>query len=454
MASATFTLRAVDQTRAAFASVQNSLQKTNNFARDISKKLTSFFGFQAAINGVRRLNAAMEEAEKSGAKMGLTQEEVDSLTKATSLYDKAVQNIQISVGKLATMLSKAFGSTTTAADAVAVRNERVLDQVKDINSEIEKQIVQNDLLLQNDGARVAYLRTQVQAAENRIKMAKDDLAVAQATLELEKARGDLKAAANKLQEDEIDLIEEQRALRVQLNAAVGVERDESKVIKDLLQARLELTREIAQADKSTDQGLADQNIFRAERNRIDKELLPLLESRYSLEKQIGSVVADSFQTAIFEGGKFINVLKEMLSQILKLVFFETVTKRLASKLSSFLIANPLAGVNVGAPVNLGQALGFPGFANGGQITRGKPAIVGERGPELFVPTASGSIIPNHRLGSGGGSGMGGGVTINYNISSGVSRGELVPILEAERKRLKAEIPDMVRRGGAYRAAFA
>ena len=50
--------------------------------------------------------------------------------------------------------------------------------------------------------------------------------------------------------------------------------------------------------------------------------------------------------------------------------------------------------------------------------------------------------------------MGGGVTINYNISSGVSRGELIPILEAERKRLKAEIPDMVRRGGAYRAAFA
>ena len=48
----------------------------------------------------------------------------------------------------------------------------------------------------------------------------------------------------------------------------------------------------------------------------------------------------------------------------------------------------------------------------------------------------------------------GGVTINYNIASGVSRAELVPILDQERRRLKAEIPDMVRRGGAYRAAFA
>jgi hypothetical protein len=53
----------------------------------------------------------------------------------------------------------------------------------------------------------------------------------------------------------------------------------------------------------------------------------------------------------------------------------------------------------------------------------------------------------------GGGGMGG-VTVNYNIAAGVSRGDLVPILEQERKRLKAEIPDMVRRGGGYRAAFA
>jgi len=35
-----------------------------------------------------------------------------------------------------------------------------------------------------------------------------------------------------------------------------------------------------------------------------------------------------------------------------------------------------------------------------------PAIVGEQGPELFVPSSHGSIIPNHKLSSvGGGSGM-------------------------------------------------
>jgi hypothetical protein len=29
-------------------------------------------------------------------------------------------------------------------------------------------------------------------------------------------------------------------------------------------------------------------------------------------------------------------------------------------------------------------------------------MVGERGPELFVPTSSGKIIPNHQMSAGGG----------------------------------------------------
>lgn len=56
--------------------------------------------------------------------------------------------------------------------------------------------------------------------------------------------------------------------------------------------------------------------------------------------------------------------------------------------------------------------------------------------------------------SGGGGGGGPSVNITYNIAAGVTKAELAPILDAERRRLKAEIPDMVRRGGAYRAAFA
>ena len=40
-------------------------------------------------------------------------------------------------------------------------------------------------------------------------------------------------------------------------------------------------------------------------------------------------------------------------------------------------------------------------ANGGPVSAGSPYLVGERGPELFMPKASGTVIPNNALGMGG-----------------------------------------------------
>ena len=41
---------------------------------------------------------------------------------------------------------------------------------------------------------------------------------------------------------------------------------------------------------------------------------------------------------------------------------------------------------------------FPTRATGGPVTGGSPYIVGEKGPELFVPGSSGNIVPNHAMG--------------------------------------------------------
>ena len=48
---------------------------------------------------------------------------------------------------------------------------------------------------------------------------------------------------------------------------------------------------------------------------------------------------------------------------------------------------------------IGSLVGTPpGKADGGAVTAGKTYMVGERGPELFVPGSSGNIVPNHELG--------------------------------------------------------
>ena len=38
---------------------------------------------------------------------------------------------------------------------------------------------------------------------------------------------------------------------------------------------------------------------------------------------------------------------------------------------------------------------------GGPVRAGQPYLIGERGPEIMVPGANGTVIPNHKMGGGG-----------------------------------------------------
>jgi hypothetical protein len=57
---------------------------------------------------------------------------------------------------------------------------------------------------------------------------------------------------------------------------------------------------------------------------------------------------------------------------------------------------------------------IPMLATGGLANANQPYIVGERGPELFVPSGNGRVIPNSKLGSGGGN-------IYINVSGAIDQ---------------------------------
>jgi vacuolar-type H+-ATPase subunit F/Vma7 len=61
------------------------------------------------------------------------------------------------------------------------------------------------------------------------------------------------------------------------------------------------------------------------------------------------------------------------------------------------------GVNVPIRFKGQGSVGFEKRAMGGPVTAGTPYLVGERGPEIVVPGRSGTVIPNNRIGVGGGS---------------------------------------------------
>ena len=114
--------------------------------------------------------------------------------------------------------------------------------------------------------------------------------------------------------------------------------------------------------------------------------------------------ADSFADVIasgenlFEGlgNIFVELGKMMLKMIVKALVLSALLKMTGlTKIGGF------GGEGTsGFKDILGQLMGGK-FANGGRPPLGKMSLVGERGPELFVPDSAGTIIPNHALGGGG-----------------------------------------------------
>jgi hypothetical protein len=139
-----------------------------------------------------------------------------------------------------------------------------------------------------------------------------------------------------------------------------------------------------------------------------------------------------------ETGKF--NFKDMLGSWVK-DWLATEAKLAATTLFKQIASGVLGAIGGGVGGFIGKLLGF---AEGGQPPVGKPSIVGEKGPELFVPKQAGTIVPNSQLGNGKGLATGAvnaPVTNNYitnNISAIDAKG-VAQLFAENRKTLLGSV---------------
>jgi lambda family phage tail tape measure protein len=101
-------------------------------------------------------------------------------------------------------------------------------------------------------------------------------------------------------------------------------------------------------------------------------------------------------------------------------------------------------------------LSLPGLAEGGPAKAGQPYIVGEKGPELFVPKQAGTVIPNNKLGASteamatGRGQVNAPITNNY-ITNNISAldAKSVAQLFAENRKTLLGVTETARREMAY-----
>jgi hypothetical protein len=119
-------------------------------------------------------------------------------------------------------------------------------------------------------------------------------------------------------------------------------------------------------------------------------------------ENIGNAVANSFKGMVTGAMSFKDAMKGIISSVIDELFRLFVVQQIVGMVAGA-FGSATGTPSRGFGSSTGNYLpGVPFKAFGGSVMGNKPYMVGERGPELFVPGGNGTIIPNSNMRGGGG----------------------------------------------------
>lgn len=244
-------------------------------------------------------------------------------------------------------------------------------------------------------------------------------------------------------EEELRILNEQRKIE---DALISKKIKDQSVIEKLVKTQ---TEEIRKQSAET-QKLVDQQ----------KRLDAIGDTLASTFRSAGDTIVDAFLRGDKSAMNFKNVLREVLIGIQKTIINVLILEQIENQIRKSVSGGGLGGIfkSIGKIFTGGSDLTSTqgSFASGGSVQANRPALVGERGPELFVPRTAGAITPSSL--TPGRMGGGAGITIeqNLNFATGIQntvRAEVLNMLPQIQQSTIAAVADAKLRGGKFAKAF-
>lgn len=378
--------------------------------------------------------AELEQIEVA-QKLGVSVDELDQEIKDLIINNATLQNVMDMTTRKSEEKADALDNLKDSLSAM--REETVLARLANSGlTEVQKQVT--EFILENKNATSAQIEEFQKLAQETFNLKQNNEVLTETEKEL----------ATTLDESTSPAL--QRALDFVNEMNLG-----SSSLRELQLGLIEafMTSKITLEEYES----ALEKIRESQKQTVE-ELQPLLEELKGAMTSMSASISKSLADMVVEGDFSLNNLQNIFESFVKRMIAKALELLVINKIMNSAFSAMTGGGSLGLPV-----LPFPKFASGGAIN-GKasggavrsPVLVGERGPELFVPNSAGVIRNAHDT-----RGMmrgGGTVTINQtlNVETGVAqtvRSELAnfaPILKQDTIRAVMEAR---RRGGQFANAF-
>ncbi len=301
---------------------------------------------------------------------------IDNLKRQEAALESTISALEAK-GRAETDARLAAKEQGEAVQRAAAETQAEAKLQEEANAVIAANVTQKQKL-QAQIARLTVLQDAGKLTTDQYTEAMTRLNAAMARLEKSGSGGRSRARPRGKTDEERAKERADAELQREVASIVDANKTEQQKLNEALARYLELRKMTVLTEGEYQKAVAR---TKEELDRLNKEQNKVSQ----LAEDIGNTFSSAFEQAIVGGEKFGDVMKGLFKDISSQILRSTVTKPFGDFIST------------GLSSILG---GF--FADGGVPPVGKPSIVGEKGPELFVPHVSGTVIPNGEFGGGGG----------------------------------------------------